>query len=42
MGQKSEAYFDNMAMFTFHKPILLIGVWARNSMMDSMGCKVVT
>jgi hypothetical protein len=42
MGQKGEASFDNVVVFTFHGPILLMGVWACNSMMDSTGCKMVT
>jgi hypothetical protein len=36
MGQECKAYLYDMSMFTFHRPILLVSMWARNSMMDAM------
>jgi hypothetical protein len=39
MGQECEAHFDNVAVFAFDRPILLMGVRARDAMMDSVRCK---
>jgi hypothetical protein len=39
MSKKSEPNFNNMTVFAFSKPILLMCVWTRNTMCDAKRAK---